>query len=275
MKTDFFKFFKIKRRKISGNTLKNPKIKPPFQREISLVNLANKNFTLVINRKNRLKNIHIKLKDASEIQITCSISTPFPSIKFALNKHEQWILKRSKKLEDQKSKILQYIEGELHPFNGENFPLNIIFYEKKRPQLHFKEKIFQAFLSNDLSHQQVKKELAKLFTKFYKQQTEELCKHQLKELQKIHYFSFKNIKIKKMKSRWGSCSQEKNLNFNQDLAKLPAHMRNYIIAHEYAHLKELNHSKNFWEIVKFFEPKYKTFRSELRAIEQNLKFENI
>ena len=65
------------------------------------------------------------------------------------------------------------------------------------------------------------------------------------------------IKIKKLKIRWGSCSSKKNLNFNLSLIKTPTSIIDYVIAHEVSHLKEMNHSPAFWEVVESIYPKYK------------------
>ncbi len=59
----------------------------------------------------------------------------------------------------------------------------------------------------------------------------------------LHY---NRITIKNAKSRWGSCSSKKNLNFNLNLMRLPDELIDYVILHELAHLKHPNHSLDFW-----------------------------
>ena len=66
-----------------------------------------------------------------------------------------------------------------------------------------------------------------------------------------------DIRIKDLKSRWGSCSSKGNLNFNYRLLYLPQALREYIIVHEICHLKEMNHSKRFWDLVEKYFPEYK------------------
>ncbi len=77
-------------------------------------------------------------------------------------------------------------------------------------------------------------------------------------------FQFKNISIKNQKTRWGSCSSKRNLNFNARIAFLPAHLADYIIVHELCHLKELNHSPAFWQLVARVVPDHRARRKELR-----------
>lgn len=92
------------------------------------------------------------------------------------------------------------------------------------------------------------------------------------ELNTVYNFSFNRVAIRNQKTRWGSCSKQKNLNFNYRIAWLPAHLADYIIVHELCHLQELNHSQNFWALVSRAVPNHRELRRELRAIKiQNKK----
>lgn len=58
---------------------------------------------------------------------------------------------------------------------------------------------------------------------------------------------FNRIVYKDIRSKWGSCSSLKNLNFSVWLLLLPSHLIDYVICHELAHLNQLNHSADFWK----------------------------
>lgn len=79
--------------------------------------------------------------------------------------------------------------------------------------------------------------------------------------------------IRMQKTRWGSCSSAGNLNFNLKLYALPAHLRKYVVMHELAHLKVLNHSPAFWSLVGAHYPAYKQAEADLKrywiTIERN------
>ncbi len=72
------------------------------------------------------------------------------------------------------------------------------------------------------------------------------------------------IAIREQKTRWGSCSEKGNLNFNWRLVLAPPEIRDYVVIHELSHLAHLNHSREFWNKVAEFCPEYKTRRRWLK-----------
>jgi predicted metal-dependent hydrolase len=98
-----------------------------------------------------------------------------------------------------------------------------------------------------------------------KEKARTLILERLEYFNNFYNFQFNQIRIKNQKNSWGSCSRKKNLNFNFRIFYLPAKQRDYVIVHELCHLKELNHSSNFWQLVGLVVPDYKEIRRELRG----------
>ncbi len=74
------------------------------------------------------------------------------------------------------------------------------------------------------------------------------------------------IAIRDSKTRWGSCSSKRNLNFHWKRGIILSHLSDYVIVHEICHLKEFNHGKQFWELVGLVCPQYSECREELKVI---------
>jgi predicted metal-dependent hydrolase len=82
----------------------------------------------------------------------------------------------------------------------------------------------------------------------------------------LYGVSYKKVFIKNSRSRWGSCSERGNLNFNYRIALLRDDLANYVVVHELCHLIHFNHSLAFWAEVERAVPGAKTLRRELRKI---------
>ena len=82
----------------------------------------------------------------------------------------------------------------------------------------------------------------------------------------------RDVKVKNQKTLWGSCSRQKNLNFNWRMMLLSPQAADYLIVHELSHLKHMDHSKIFWKMVERYCPDYKKNKRELRDKSHWLKF---
>ncbi len=86
------------------------------------------------------------------------------------------------------------------------------------------------------------------------------------EAMNAHFgFSYKAIRVRNQKTRWGSCSKRGNLNFNYRILYLPPYLADYIVVHELCHLKEFNHGQKFWALVAQVFPNHREMRRELRS----------
>jgi predicted metal-dependent hydrolase len=92
-----------------------------------------------------------------------------------------------------------------------------------------------------------------------------LAQERLKYFNEFYGFRYQRVTIRDQKTRWGSCSQKGNLNFNYRIALLPPHLTDYIIVHELSHLAQMNHSKKFWELVAKTIPDYAARKNQLRS----------
>jgi predicted metal-dependent hydrolase len=79
----------------------------------------------------------------------------------------------------------------------------------------------------------------------------------IKELSEKYHFKYQKIAVKNLKTRWGSCSSSGNLSFNWRIVFAPMNVLEYLVIHEFCHLKEMNHQRKFWDLVAEIKPDYK------------------
>ena len=98
-----------------------------------------------------------------------------------------------------------------------------------------------------------------------RKQAKLLVVERLNHFNTFYQFPYRRIFIKNQKTRWGSCSGNRNLNFNYRILFLPPHLQDYLIVHELCHLQQMNHSQAFWDLVGQQIPEYKPYSKELRT----------
>jgi predicted metal-dependent hydrolase len=99
----------------------------------------------------------------------------------------------------------------------------------------------------------------------YKDKAYSIALERLSYFNSIYGYRWNKITIKNQKTRWGSCSRKGNINFNYKIVLLSLDCIDYIIVHELCHLKEFNHSKDFWSLVEEAIPNHLEIRRELRT----------
>ena len=82
--------------------------------------------------------------------------------------------------------------------------------------------------------------------------------------------SFNRVQIRAQRTRWGSCSREKNINLNRNLLFLPTACVRYLLVHELCHTVHLNHSRRYWSLVARLEPDYRQLDAQLRDAQQHV-----
>lgn len=101
-------------------------------------------------------------------------------------------------------------------------------------------------------------------TGWFRQQARKVIQQRVLLLSKMAGLHFNTMSITDAETRWGSCSSQRNLNFNWKLVMAPMEVIDYVAAHELAHLVEMNHSRQFWETVRKMFPLYRQYRTWLR-----------
>ncbi len=222
---------------------------------------------------NRAKFMRLVISRDRGLEIVTPKKISPSKAKGLLKDHSVWILNKIKIIYEiaECNQFRPIVEGNRILFLGKKWSLRCdeslnpkgIFLENKTIYLNFTS-------LNQLDNPQAV--IRKLLTGWYKNQAKEIIHHGVEYYSKKMGVQFNKITIKNQKTRWGSCSSLKNLNFNWRLIMAPPEVLDYIIIHELAHLKELNHSAKFWRLVQSVCPDYHNQESWLKNYSQLLTF---
>lgn len=202
------------------------------------------NYEVKIIKKN-IKNTYIRVKPDMVIYVSTSKLTP----KFYIEKL----------LEDNKNEIKKMIDTQIRKNEKENY-------------YYLLGKRYDIVLCN--IYQKVEIDENKIYTKNLNmliKYTREFARKIFEERLEKCYSKMKNevpypiLKVRKMKGKWGYCNKrEKVVMLNLNLIKYDIDEIDYVIIHELCHFIHFNHSKEFWESVKYYKPNYKKNRKVLK-----------
>ena len=198
-------------------------------------------YTHIINPK--LKHTYLSFDNGGNLVIK-SPKVSQHHLEQLLLKKSDWINRSREKLFQKKGKILDFSQqGELY-YKGRSYPLTLVKYSKKRTKLIFDQKVFLLHF-----HQYDEVLFQKHIDNFYKEESKQLIPLLVAKWSNRMALVPTNIRFRKTKRQWGSCSGKNILSFNTMLMKLPLSVIQYIIVHELAHIEHKHHQKSFWDLV--------------------------
>jgi len=190
-----------------------------------------------------------------------------------VEEHQDWIIKQLHKLEQKKQlrDAHQLQDGAQMTVLGQPHTIKIIELPKgKKPFVKRVQKLefsddsaavagheFHVYCDGTMKQAKaaLEKYLRKIAEKYF-------AKHTATMAQEMGV-TFNNITVRGQKTRWGSCTREKNLNFNWRLIMLPLPVAESVVIHELAHTIHMNHSKAFYGLVERFCPDYRKLQKHL------------
>lgn len=186
--------------------------------------------------KSLRKTISMKIDEAWELIVKAPRFVSKKRIEEFVEKNKKWI-------EDKKKNVLttikKYTDWEKFLFFWDEYKLK---YSWKYEEIYFDGIHF--YLSK--KYKVVAKER---FENFYRLEAKKYIPNRVKEIAQKNKLKFNRVTITSAKTRWGSCTSTSNLNFSYRLIMAPLKTIDYVIVHELAHLKEMNHSKKFRNLV--------------------------
>lgn len=215
--------------------------------------------------RGKRKNVYISIQDG---KVVVKIPKRFPEykIKEILKEKEDWIYKKLKEYNNSKNKK-DYKDGQTIYIFGEEYTLKIDQTIKKRNYVQIEEKNVIIYISKDLYLEDKdidEKIIEDIMEKFYLQIAKKELPVVFKEMEQYVGLHPSKLKIQNMKRAWGNCNSKKEIHLNKNLIKYSKREISYVCIHELCHLKYMNHSKDFWNMVAYYMPEYKMVEKELK-----------
>lgn len=105
--------------------------------------------------------------------------------------------------------------------------------------------------------------VAAALERWLRQQVKEAMEANLRQLSLECRLDFGRLRVRRQRTRWGSCSSKGTLSLNVCLAFLDPAVVRYLLVHELCHTRHMNHSRRFWALVEQHEPDYRQLNQEL------------
>jgi predicted metal-dependent hydrolase len=212
--------------------------------------------------KKDIKNIHLGVYPPNgRVRVAAPLKTRDETIRLIVASKMPWIKKQQSKFnkQDRQTKR-EYVSGESHFFMGNRYRLNVVDTNSK-PEVVIKRKTYIDMYVNPKKTLRKREEL---MDNFYRSELKKRIPHLIKKWEKITGICVKELKIKKMKTKWGTCNPKcQRVWLNLELAKKPLHCSEYVLVHEMTHFIERNHTEKFKLLLKSFMPQWTHHKDEL------------
>ena len=175
-----------------------------------------------------------------------------------------WVLRKLASVTANKIPEIQWQHGEQLLFLGNAMTLTIE-HNARSKAVEYEPGVLQLAMPN-----QDEMLIARKVVQWYKKQAITDFTRRLEIFSSKLGVKFTSLTLSNAASRWGSCNSKKEIRLNWRLLQAPPHIINYVVCHELAHIKEMNHSAKFWATVASIFPDYKAAEKELKAISPQL-----
>ncbi|MDR1721610.1 MAG: M48 family metallopeptidase [Methanobrevibacter sp.] len=221
------------------------------------------NYNIIYSKR---KTLMLRINKDGSLEVRAPNNYPKEKIEEFVKSKENWINKHQEKVKEKHqlrgSFNINY--GDTVRLRGKRIPITPI----KKEIAEFKNDEF--FIYENLDKNNIKELIIKLYKNIAKYHITSRVNH-FKEIMNLKP---RAIRITSAKTRWGSCSNRHSINFSWRLIMAEDDVIDYVVVHELAHIKQPNHSKEFWKIVEEILPDYKERKNKLKQLGKELLKEN-
>lgn len=215
-----------------------------------------------LRKSKRARRLTIKVTAEGTIEATIPYYLPYIVAESFVREHHGWIQKN--KPPEKKLLTSGKLIGRQHQLI---FALGKPSLSSRVNATHVTVNVPKGYTSDDAT---VQEEAKKAAIRALKRQAETYLPSKIYELARKHTYTYRQVQVKKMRSRWGSCSSAKSINLSIWLMQLPDDLIEYVLCHELTHLNHMNHSAQFWAELAVMIPDYKKRRATLKNFSPHL-----
>lgn len=211
--------------------------------------------------RSKIKNMYILIRNGKVI-VKAPNNISENRIKDFINSKEDWINKKLKEFEKKSFKEKSYVSGEVFKVLGNDYILNIEYGDFEKASVNLDNGYINICVSENCETVKIKELIEKMYYKIalmIVDKSVKMWKSTLKIAPDV-------VVIKKLKTAWGKCNSKRKITINPDLMKYDQRVIDYVVLHEFCHLRYMNHSKDFWNMVSKYMPDYKLLRNELKNV---------
>jgi hypothetical protein len=220
----------------------------------------------IIKRSARAKHVRLEVRQETGLTVVVPNSYKLKHLPALLESKGNWILDKLTKYRQ-----VQSLSDEKEPKSGDTISYlgrNLEVVKRQNCRNANSIKLERNRLVVDIGSASSRLNL--VLEQWYRMQAAKLINERADKLSARLGLTYNRIIIRGQKTRWGSCSHKGNLSFNWKLIMAPEPVIDYVIIHELAHLKEMNHTKRFWELVAEHCPRWCEHKKWLKDHETEL-----
>lgn len=218
--------------------------------------------------RKKVKNVNLRIKQDGQVLVSAPPRVPAAFIDDFIRQKQDFILSALAKFEE-KRELRQdtpkkYITGESYTLLGKSLRLKV---EESKNEEIYTDGIYIFLKVKDKDNFRRKEILMTKWLREYQTAVFQDFILQAYEVFRKYNVPFPTLKVRTMKSRWGSCQPQKGIiTLNSRLIEAPAYAVEYVVLHEFAHFIHPNHSKAFWDFVTMMMPDWKKRKAALENL---------
>lgn len=226
---------------------------------------SNKNnvITYTVN-KAATSNLYISVQNG-EVVINAPWYTTSSQIQKVVEEKKQWILNKLKEYELSCENKKTYTKIEIVKVLGKDYDLEVQYKMIKTPSLSFEDSKIQVVLPNQFKKMETAEIVSILMNKMYEKIAEKEIENSMEKTRLLLEIAPEDYEIKRMENVLAKCKEGK-ITINPNIVMYSRDIIDYIVLHEFCHLKYKNHTKSFYNMLKTYMPNYEEKAKELNGI---------